>query len=339
MIKWIATTDDFKFCQITFDGSWYRTKVENEFGDQLLDNESISLDGAKKQIKRCIGTGHKLKWSEMDYDNLEITGKLRLPTGYLSVSQVRKYLKCPKQYQYKYIDKLKEDVGSGLILGRAFHKGMQTASIRKVIDGEIMDTSDVLDVYSTAFDDEIENQDVEWKEDEDPGKIKDEGSKLMAVYYDELGRDIVPMVDDEGLPYVERKHTFEMVPGLPVFQVMDLIDADGIIRDYKTSAKSPSKNVLDDGIQLPTYALGYRDLFGQQETKVGLDYAVNLKTKKKTVRIETDGPVSAGDIERTVETFVGVAKGINAGIFYPNDESNSCGYCSFREICRKSAKH
>jgi len=54
------------------------------------------------------------------------------------------------------------------------------------------------------------------------------------------------------------------------------------------------------------------------------------------VRLETDGPVDDGRIDRVKQTFVGVAKAISAGIFYPNEESNACGYCSFKDICKKS---
>jgi CRISPR/Cas system-associated exonuclease Cas4 (RecB family) len=158
---------------------------------------------------------------------------------------------------------------------------------------------------------------------------------MLHKYYEEIGINTIPRLDSEGIPYAERNHTFEIVPGLKVKVVMDIIEENGIVRDYKTSKKSPSAKVIDETIQLPTYALAYRDMFGEKETAVGLDYAVNLKREKKVMRLETEGPIDDGRIERVKQTFVGVAQSISAGIFYPNEESNACGYCSFNQICKK----
>ena len=335
MKKWAVLTDDLKFCEITFDGEWYRVRITDEFGQELMKNESISLQGAKKQVKRFVGTGQTLKWQEIEVDKIETPSRLHLPFGYLSVSQVRKYLTCPRAYEFKYVNKLNEPIGSSLVMGRAFHKGMQMASIKKVVDGEILSTDDVLDIYSDAFDQERENNDVDWADD-DPGKVKDDGSQLMKKYYEEMGINAIPMVDDRGLPLVEREHEFEIVPGLKAKAVIDIIEQDGSIRDYKTSKRSPSQTIIDETIQMPVYALAYRNITGQTEKTVGLDYAVNLKKEKKIVRLETDGPVDDGRIDRVKQTFVGVAKAISAGIFYPNEESNACGYCSFKDICKKS---
>jgi putative RecB family exonuclease len=336
MRKWATLTDDLKFAEIAFDGEWYRVRITDENGQDVMENESISLPGAKKQVKRFIGTDQKIKWNEIETDRIEVGNRLHLPTGYLSVSQVSKYLKCARQYEFRYVAKMKETKNGSLIMGSAFHKGMQDASIRKVIDGEILSTADVLDIYSDSFEYHKENDEIDWGED-DPGKVKDDGSQMLSAYYEQLGQAITPMVDMEGLPMVEKKHTFEIVPGLKVLGFMDIITADGFIRDYKTSSKSPSKNIIDEKMQLPVYAMMYRDLMGEGmiENGVGFDYAVNLKKEKKVMRIETEGPVDQARIERTKQTFVGVAKSISAGIFYPNEESNSCGYCSFKHICKK----
>lgn len=333
MRKWATLTDDMQFCEITFDGEWYRVKVSDDIGQELMSNESVSLQGAKKQIKRFVGGEQKIKWQQIESDKIEPLNRLHLPTGYLSVSQVQKYMKCPKQYELKYVNGLKESIGSSLVMGRAFHKAMQTASIKKVREGEILTTEEVQDVFNDSFKYERENSDIEWKDD-NPGQINDDGIKLITKYYDEVGINIVPHTNEEGIPFVEHKHTFEIVPGLKVFGIIDMIESDGTIRDYKTSAKSPSKNILDEKIQLPVYAMMYRDMFKEKEKAVGFDYAVNLKKEKKIMRMETEGSIEDERIERTKQTFVGVAQGISAGIFYPNEESNSCGYCSFSKICK-----
>lgn len=336
MKKWATFTNEMKFCEISFEGLGYRIHVTGEDGREEYANESISLQGAKKQIKRHLGQPDKIKWKEIETDVLETPTKLKLPTGYLSVSQVKKFLKCPKQYEYKYINKMKETKGSGLVLGSAFHRGMQMASIKKVVEGEILQTKDVLDIYSESFDYQVENHDIEWGED-DPDKVKDDGSQMMEKFYDEVGVLFTPKLNHEGMPMVEQKHVFDIVPGLPTMVYMDMVDEHGIVRDYKTSKKSPSKNIIDETIQLPVYSLAYRDLIGEKEKGISLDYAINLKKEKKIMQM-TSGPVADERNDRVKETFVGVAKQINAGIFYPNEESNACGYCSFKDICKSAKK-
>lgn len=33
MKKWATLTDEMQFCEITFDGDWYRIKVSDDMGD------------------------------------------------------------------------------------------------------------------------------------------------------------------------------------------------------------------------------------------------------------------------------------------------------------------
>lgn len=80
-----------------------------------------------------------------------MTTQVQLPRGYLSISQVRSYLRCPKQYEYQYVMGLRSVYGSSALLGRSFHQAIETANKAKLEDGEILSTNDVLDVYNDAW--------------------------------------------------------------------------------------------------------------------------------------------------------------------------------------------
>src|SRR5690606_14674322 len=77
---------------------------------------------------------------------------VNLPFGYLSVSQVRAYLRCPRMYELQYIEGLRSPLTSFLLLGRSFHKAIEMANRAKLEDGEILSVEEVQDTFSEAWD-------------------------------------------------------------------------------------------------------------------------------------------------------------------------------------------
>lgn len=244
-----------------------------------------------------------------------------LPKGYLSVSQIRTYLRCPKQYELKYIDEVKETYGSSLLVGKAFHGAIEAANRTKAGGGTFA-ASDLKDAYNDAW--EAGESGIAFKDDEDPGQLKDRGMELAVHYYEEVGQHANPDL-------VEIDFNIQ-VADVPLIGFMDLVERDGTIRDFKTAGSTPAKDVADSSIQLTAYAMAYRDLTGQEEAKVGLDYVVNLKRDIKIIRQEST--ITDKRIERFENTVHQVAKAIDSGVFYSNDESTVCSYCSYRTLCK-----
>lgn len=247
---------------------------------------------------------------------------MNLPKGYLSVSQIRTYLKCPRQYEYRYIHGLRTPVTSSLLLGRSFHKAIETANRAKLEVGEILSVEDVQDTFSEAWD--REKAEVEWEDGEDQGQLKDAGLAVTTHYYEEVGQKLRPMMIEQG--------TTVDVDGIPVKVVIDLVETDGRIRDFKTAKRTPQKDEADRSIQLSTYAMAYREMTGERESGAQLDYTVNLKSGPKITHLETQ--IDDSRIERTKTLIKGVAQAISSGMFYPVEESFSCSFCPFRDLCK-----
>ena len=247
---------------------------------------------------------------------------MNLPTGFLSVSQVRTYLRCPRQYEYIYINKMRPPVTSSLLLGRSFHKAIETANRAKLEDGEIMAIEDVQDTFSDAW--EREKTKVEWEEGEDQGQLKDSGLAMTSHYYQEVGQNLRPKLIEQG--------TTVDIEGVPVKVVIDLVERDGKIRDFKTAKRTPAKDEADRSIQLSTYAMAYREMTGERESGAQLDYTVNLKSGPKITHLET--MIDDNRIERTKALIKGVAQAISSGMFYPVEEGFSCSFCPFRDLCK-----
>src|SRR5690606_17943607 len=202
---------------------------------------------------------------------------MNLPTGFLSVSQVRTYLRCPRQYEYIYINKMRPPVTSSLLLGRSFHKAIEMANRVKLEDGEIMAVEDVKDTFSDAW--ESEKAQVEWEDGEDQGQLKDSGLAMTSHYYQEVGQKLRPKLIEQG--------TTVDIDGVPVKVVIDLVERDGKIRDFKTAKRVTAKDEADRSIQLSTYAMAYREMTGERESGAQLDYTVNLKSGPKITHLET----------------------------------------------------
>lgn len=249
---------------------------------------------------------------------------MSLPLGYLSVSQIRTYLRCPAQYEFRYVHGLKSPVTSSLLLGSSFHSAIEAANKAKMENGEILDKNDVLDAYSDAWDKRSASEEIEWEEGEDPGKAKDRGAEMTAAYYEEYGRKLKPAMVETSF--------FADIDGVLFQGYIDLVEADGSIRDFKTAKKSPREDEAENSIQLVAYALAYRELTGEKEAMVGLDYTVGLKSGIKIVRLETE--IDDQRIERFKRLVKGVAESIKSGIFYPNEEGFGCSFCPYKDICK-----
>lgn len=253
---------------------------------------------------------------------------MSLPLGYLSVSQIRTYLRCPAQYEFRYVRGFKSPVTSSFLLGSSFHSAIETANRAKMENGEILSTDDVLDAYSQAWERRLEQEEIEWEEGEDQGKTKDRGAEMTAAYYEEYGRNLKPAMVET--------HFIGEIEGVPFQGYIDLAEVDGSIRDFKTAKRTPQEDEVEKSIQLVAYALAYRELTGEKEAKVGLDYTVSLKSGIKVVRLETE--IDDQRIQRFKRLVKGVADSIKAGIFYPNEEGFGCSFCPYRDICKGGCK-
>jgi CRISPR/Cas system-associated exonuclease Cas4 (RecB family) len=244
---------------------------------------------------------------------------MELPKGYLSVSQIRSYLRCPRQYELKYIYEQRETYGPSLLVGKAFHSAIEAANRAKASGNDI---PDLRDIFNDSW--ESEKDSIRFGDDDDPGQLKDRGIEMTVKYYNEYGQHLNP-------DFIETD--FEInVADVPLKGFIDLAEKDGTIRDFKTTGTTPQKDVADSSIQLTAYALAYRELTGQEEAKVGLDYVINQKRDIKIIRHEST--VSESRIKRFENTVHAVATAIDGGIFYSNEEGMACSFCSFKSQCK-----
>lgn len=107
-----------------------------------------------------------------------------------------------------------------------------------------------------------------------------------------------------------------------------------VIRDTKTSKKSPSDDTAHNSHQLSAYALASQVLDGKLPDKMVLDYLVDLKRETKYVPLATtrDAEQASAYLSRVVNAIVS----IRSGVFMPAPNTAwwcSEKYCGYHGIC------
>jgi len=256
---------------------------------------------------------------------------------HLSPSSMNTFLKCPKQWYFRYEEGIKIAPGGALILGSAYHSGIETNFRAKVNTGEDEPLDVILDSYSTAFDrrkGEVEKAGWEGRK---PGAWKDEGSGLLQTYMigdpehgqKAIAPNVIPTM-------VETPFTIE-VDGMdkPIVGYIDLVRKAMIgetIVDHKTSSRKPQ---AAPDVQSMIYTVAYHATFGPD---CGYELHGAVRPGKTTPgRIEVvEVIVPPSDCMWVLDQAVAVEKQIMAGIFPGNPNGWWCSdkYCGYWPICR-----
>lgn len=245
---------------------------------------------------------------------------------YISPSQITMFLRCPSQYYFRYCEGLILPPKSAMTKGKAIHKGQEINYKQKIKTKYDLPLSDVQDAASTEF--ETVATETEWKPDEDKGKVKDEVIALTGLYH----KEVAPIVQPE---YVEEEVYVEIpAVNIKIKGFIDLVQTGDILRDTKSSKRSPAEDEAQKSLQLRLYSLAFRMLTGRKETCSYLDYLVNTKEPKQISRkaVFTDD-----DISYFVGLIIQMKKAISLGVFVPNPNNFMCSkdHCGYFDLCLK----
>lgn len=245
--------------------------------------------------------------------------------NHLSFSSITKYLKCGKQWKYRYIEKLEEEKSEALMFGTAWHK-----MIKYGLEENLKNLHDNWLAISENWVEEEFSEKL-------PGKLIDLGLKMVSV----------PKVATtiQGLkinPETIELQTELQVPSvsIPVIGYIDMIGTDGIPIDIKTSGQKWSQDRADSDLQAIFYIAALEQL-GMIELPAKFKYMIFTKTKYPTVQIlETER--THGHVFALYSLINDVYQAIRRETFIPTDPSNwwcSAKYCSFYDICEHGGKN
>jgi len=199
----------------------------------------------------------------------------QIPVEYLSLSSLRLFQQCPEKWRRRYVDHEHEPPSGKMLLGSAAGAALAQHYGRQIESGTGLSTEELLDEFAAEWDDRTGREDVDY-EQETPGELKDSGAGALRVYHTQFAPGIVPVA-------VERQFELHW-PGVDwcLTGYLDLEDADGLVRDYKMSAKKMSQRDADADLQPTVYLAAKR---AEGDPAAGFRFDQMIRTKQPTAQV------------------------------------------------------
>ena len=259
-----------------------------------------------------------------------------------SFSQIQVFAQCPRKYQYKYIDKIKEkefESSPDLILWHAVHKALEDL-YNQVNVFVLPSVEQVKEDFQRIRDEEIAEATRE-----KPLQIKGEqtlddyirrGKMYLEAYYDKYQpfKDIKIIATEWMLSFdLDEKWVRKFR------WIVDRIDKQGdsfIINDYKTNKHLPPDQKDEYTDQLTLYGLGIQQKYGKYFTdlKARLHYLHFDITDEREITQERLALVvkKYSDLIDQIEDRKFHYNMGNTKIFEPK-QNDYCKYCEYMSIC------
>lgn len=246
----------------------------------------------------------------------------------ISQSRIAMYLKCPRQYYYRYCEGLISPPGAALTLGSSFHGALRVNYEQKVGSHEDLPVSDVLDAFSTEFD--HRRHETLWFPEDDPGKIKDSGVAILDHYQGNAAPAIQPVCVETRFEAEMTWLAEEQPKAVKLKGRLDLIDDSQVVVENKTTSRKPYRVQQAHVIQSTCYVAGAMQQYGQAR----VDYVVNKKIPEiVSFAIQVD--------QRKIMFFTNlvasVVESMEAELWIPNRDHFLCSerWCGYWDLCHR----
>jgi len=252
---------------------------------------------------------------------------------HFSYSQLSLFLRCPKQWEYKYVQHIVTPTNLNLLRGSAYHDAVALGYRHMIQYREPPDIKELLQMYSDTWDNGLKNKSYTDEDgikvyvpgivigDKDPGKFKDAGIELLKLYVTTIMPDILP---DE----VEVRKTITY-NNIQLIMYADVITFDGgVVIDHKTASRAKGEREVANDLQPSFYGLVLNkpiEFHFHEAIDVTKPYIKIAETKR-----------NQDDYDWTGKIIMEVWKQIHAGIFPPNPTGWVCSpdHCFYYGYCR-----
>ena len=238
----------------------------------------------------------------------------------LSPSQVNTFLSCPARWYFRYALGLAEPPTGTLALGTAFHSALASNFRQKVQTKQDLPAQELEASFGEAF--AVAAEDAEFREDQEPAALIETGRALVRRYMADAAVWIEPQAVELPVEGV--------IAGVRVQGIVDLLDIEGRIIDFKTSARGPAGITPEYRLQFTTYLM----------ITPGADGSCRLDTitKSKTVELVQQTCEIGPEEPRYAETlYPMVQEAMRDGIYPPRRSSPVCSrrYCGYWRECER----
>jgi len=238
----------------------------------------------------------------------------------LSPSQATTYLACSAKWYFRYLVGLTEPTTGALALGKAFHGTLAQNFRQKMSTGRDMENGELSEAFTHEW--SLAIADAALRDDEDATELALTGKILVDAYLSKVARSVKPKAIEQTVQ--------GEIAGVRVRGIVDLLDVDGCVFDFKTSSKRPNGISAEHCLQLTTYAMITPEASGQCR--------LDTVTKTKTVNVVQQSYQISPDDRRFAETlYPMVQESIQDGIYLPHRSSPLCSrrYCGYWRECER----
>ena len=244
-----------------------------------------------------------------------------------SHSRLSSFEKCPLQYRYRYVDRIRKDTfGVEAFMGNRVHEALEHLYKRKG-EGKVPKLPELLAFYHARWAAEYSDKVVVVRR----GCIADDwrvdGEKYLRNFY----HDHAPFDDGETVG-LEVKVEFALDAG-GRYRILGYIDrlvrrgpGQYEIHDYKTGAFRPSDEDLRRDRQLTFYQIAVRDRHADARDVRLVWHFLAQGDRRTATRTEAE-------IEEHRRQAMRLVDRIEAAREFPARPSPLCRWCEFRDIC------
>jgi putative RecB family exonuclease len=246
-----------------------------------------------------------------------------------SHSRLRVYETCPRQYRFRYVDRIKvpQVKTVEMFRGSQVHAALETL-YRRVQRGRAPSVDEILDGYRRAWQ-------AQWAPEivvSDPSMTPDDflrQGEQDLVTYDARYRPF----DGDRTVEVESRIMLSLDPArrisLQGFVDRLSIARDGVwrIHDYKTGRRLPTQQDLDEDRQLALYQIGVQRRYPWQTERVELVWHyLAFDQEMRSSR----APEALRDLERRTLALIDV---IQADVTFETRVGHHCRRCTYQAMC------
>jgi DNA helicase-2/ATP-dependent DNA helicase PcrA len=217
-----------------------------------------------------------------DVARLEPRARRDVANVVFSFSDLKYLFECPYQFKLRFLYGFNPPLHEALGYGKSLHDALAEVH-KRALDGEIMGPEDAEVLIDQHMHTPYAAPDL-------ADQLKNAGVEAIKRYLKENGASLAQT------RHSEQQVEILVIPGITVNGRIDLIkrlDTDEVsIVDFKSSERAQAEDVTR--LQLHTYAMGYRQLKGEDADLVEIH---NLDEKGKNVRELVDGAMMAATQE------------------------------------------
>ena len=240
----------------------------------------------------------------------------RQPINYLSFSQIDTFDTCPRQYRFRYLQRIPVPPSAAASFGNTMHKTLRDF-YQRIKAREKLTGKDLLKLLGTNW--SAEGYASKAHEE----RMRKQGERMLVDFYKRFDSRLIPKD-------LEQSFVIKISPKLKIGGKIDRIDEPGgklEVIDYKTGRVLDQKDV-DKSLQMTVYALAATDkgIYGKKPEEVILSfYFLDTSEKKSTKR-------TASQLEQAKRELSEKAREVEKSVFEPTP-GPWCDWCDFKLLC------